>query len=237
MPFQARDVMKRASTILQDEDAVRWPAPELHGYLNDGLREIVAIKPNALAKTVNLSLVAGTLQSLPATFTVLSRVVRNMKTQTTGGNAIRPLAKREIMDSHLPGWQDQTVMPFAKEVVHVIHDLADPRSYYVVPGNDGTGLIEAVVGGMPAVNAPPATPAAALVLDNYTNPVDMPDIYQNALVDYVLYRSYSKDGRVAGAAQRAQAHFELFRGAVIGFGQAEAGVSLATNSNPPMAGG
>ena len=236
MPFQARDVIRRASIILQDADAVRWPAIELHGYLNDGLREIVTLKPNAKTDTVNLSLVAGTLQELPAQYTILSRVTRNMKTPTTGGNAVRVLAKREILDAQIPGWQDSVVMPFAKEVVHVIHDLADPRSFYVVPGNDGTGLIEAVVGAMPTVNAPPATTSAQLVIDKYTNNVDIQDIYQNALIDYVLYRAYSKDSRIAGAAQRAAAHFDLFRGAVLGFGQSENSMSLAATAMPTQAG-
>lgn len=236
MAFQARDVMKRASTILQDMDAVRWPAIELHGYLNDGLREIVTLKPSANTKTVNLSLVEGTKQTLPAQYTVLSRVVRNMASPTAGASAIRPVARRDILDSQIPGWQDSTVMPFAKNVVHVIHDLADPRTFYVVPGNNGTGLIEAVVGAMPAVNAPPANTADQLLLDSYTNTVDIPDVYQNALIDYVLYRSYSKDNRVAGAAQRAVAHFELFRNAVGGFAQAEAAISLSAYVNPPTAG-
>jgi hypothetical protein len=237
MTFQAKDVMKRASTILQDEDAVRWTAPELHAYLNDGLREIVSIKPNALSKTVNLQLQTGTLQSLPTEYTVFSRVTRNMTTPTTGGKAIRALAKREIMDSHMPSWQDPAVMPFAKSVVHVIHDLADPRSYYVVPGNDGTGLIEAVVGAMPQPNAAPAGVTDQLEVDNYTNVVDMPDIYQNALIDYVLYRAYSKDSRMAGAAQRSEAHFTLFRTAVTNFSQAEAGMALATQNMTPASAG
>lgn len=237
MTFQAKDVMKRASTILQDEDAVRWTAPELHAYLNDGLREIVSIKPNALSKSVNISLARGTLQALPSEYTVFARVTRNMTGPTTGGKAIRPLARREIMDSHMPSWQDPSVMPFAKSVVHVIHDMADPRSFYVVPGNDGTGMIEAIVGRMPQPNVAPESVTDQLDFDNYTADVDMPDIYQNALIDYVLYRAYSKDSRLAGAAQRSEAHFTLFRTAVTNFSQAEAGMALATlNMTPASAG-
>ena len=40
------------------------------------------------------------------------------------------------------------------------------------------------------------------------------DIYANALIDYVLYRSYMKDAEFAGNAQRANNHFQLFANSV-----------------------
>ena len=233
MPFAARDVMKRAATTLQDVDGVRWPATELHGYLNDGLREIVALKPNANTKTVTLSLASGTLQTLPAQYTVLSRVVRNIDSAGTGGRAVRPIADRSIMDAQIPGWQHSEVLPFAKTVVHVIHDMVNPRAFCVVPGNNGAGQIEAVVGAIPAAVPLPASPTS---FDDYTATVDIPDLYQNALVDYMLYRAHSKDNGMPNAAARAQAHFELFRGALTNLANAESGISLAVGSNPASAG-
>lgn len=234
MTFKAQDVMARAATTLQDIANIRWPAPELHDYLNDGLREIVTIKPNALSKTVNLSLDEGTKQTLPAEYTVLSRVSRNMAGPTTGGMAIRRLDSRSIMDSHMPSWQDPASVPFAKTVVHVIHDIADPDTFYVAPGNDGTGLIEAVVGAFPTKSPTPASNAN--LVSSYTDTVDLPDVYMNALADYIIYRAYSKDARVAGSAARAQAHFELFRVSVTGFSETEAGMSLAAANDSAKAG-
>lgn len=224
MAFQSKSVMERASTTLQDATNVRWPLPELQGYLNDGMREIVALKPNAKSTTVNIALDEGTLQTLSDQYTILSRVSRNMTDTSTGAKAIRRLDSRSIMDSHMPGWQDAAAVPFAKTVVHVIHDIANPRQFYVVPGNDGTGIIEAVVGIMPTPSPVPASPT---LLSSYNDNIDLPDSYLNALADYVLYRAYSKDARIAGSAARAQAHFELFRGAVTVFSEAENGMSLA----------
>ena len=226
MTFQARDVMRRVATTLQDQSNVRWPTLELLDYLNDGLREIVTIKPNAASKTVVLELDEGTLQTLPPEYTVLSRVSRNMATLAVGAGAIRRLDSRSIMDSQIPNWQDPARIPFAKTVVHVIHDIADPNTFYVAPGNDGTGMIEAVVGVIPEAIA-----AGGTDIDTYTALVSLPDIYLNALADYVTYRAYSKDGRVAGSSARAQAHFELFRGSVTNFAQAETGMSLAASND------
>lgn len=226
MTFKANEVMSRAATTLQDEDSVRWTAPELLKYLNDGLREIVTLKPNALTKTVELELDEGTLQTLPAQYTVLSRVIRNMTSAGVGAGAIRSLDARSIMDSFIPGWQDDNKVPFAKSVVHVIHDMAEPRTFYVAPGNDGTGIIEAVVGAFPN----PVTGSGSNV-SGYTDTVDLPDTYMNPLVDYVLYRAYSKDARLAGSAARAQAHYSVFRAAVTDFSAAETGMSLARSND------
>jgi hypothetical protein len=232
MAFTAADVMKRASTILQDDGAVRWTAPELREYLNDGLTELVALKPNARTKTVTLAMVEGPKQELAPEYTMLSRVICNRI--TGNARAIRALSKREIMDSQIPGWQEHAVLPYSAAVTHVIHDLSDPRTFYVVPGNNGTGQIEAVVGAIP--DPVPAPASNTMDIDAYVAEVDVPAIYQNALVDYVLFRAFSKDAGVAGAGQRAVAHFELFKAGVTGFGAAEAAMSVAAYASRPPQG-
>lgn len=216
MAFTAKDVMHRANTVLQDAGAVRWPATELLLWLNDAVREVALQKPNAVAETAELSLSAGTWQQIPADCISLIRVVRNLANVEadpggrTGGKAITPVV-REILDAQMPGWQDPNVLPSGSQVIHVVQDMMDPRSYYVVPGNDGTGVIEAIVARMPTEIAEPGNP---LDIDSYTANVDLPDIYRNALVDYVLYRAFSKDMNLAGNGQRAQAHYQQFATAI-----------------------
>lgn len=231
MTFQAKDTMKRASVTLQDDGAVRWTATELLDYLNDGMRELISMKPTAKTQTVQLSLASGTKQTLPAQYTILSRVICN---RITGSKrAIRPLAKREILDSQIPGWQDPDVLPFAAAVTHVIHEGAEPRTYYVVPGNDGNGIIEAMVGAYPTPVSAPTAPAN-LEIENYTATVDLDDIYMNALTDYILYRAFSKDGSAPNAANRAVAHYELFKASVTGFAANEAAMSVAASAMRPQ---
>lgn len=231
MTFAAASVMKRASTVLQDDGAVRWTAPEMRDYLNDGLRELVALKPNAKTATVEIPLDLGAKQALPAAYTMLCDVIGNR----IAGNAkaIRMLASRKIIDAQIPGWQDSAVLPFSDAVTHVFHDLRDPRTFYVVPGNTGDGIIDAVVGTIPS--PVPAPASDVLDVDSYTSDVDVPDIYQNALIDYVLYRAFSKDSAAPGAAARASAHLELFRAAVTGFAAAESAMSLASSAARPGA--
>lgn len=224
MAFTAKDVLYRASTILQDVGAVRWPYPELLIWLNDGMREIANIKPNATSKTTTMTLIAGTKQEIPATAHSLLEVTRNVNPTTgAGGKAVTPIV-RQILDRQIPGWHDSTTLPFSATVLHIVDDALDQRVFYVVPGNDGTGKIEIVVSEVPTDLAAPANP---LDLDAYTATVDLQDIYRNALVDYVLYRSFSKDMAMPGNAQRAAAHYQQFNHSLGVKGSAEAAVATA----------
>lgn len=226
MPFTARDVFQRAETILQDVGATRWPYAEQILWLNDAMREIVIHKPNANSRTVELALVAGTLQTLPDQYHAMLAVTRNLSGPSEariGGRSITTV-KRSVMDNLMPRWHDPAFMPNSAMVRHVIDDPLDQRTFYVVPGNTGAGVIEAVVSVIPAALAVPASPGALASYEALT--VDLPAIYMNAIVDFVLYRAFSKDMALPGAAQRAVAHYTAFANALGIKAQAE------LNQNP-----
>lgn len=217
MPFQAREVMTRAQYILQDAGAVRWTAPELRLWLNDALREIAIRKPNATAESVELSLQRGTYQRIPDEFQSLISINRNLVTlddspERRGGGRIVTPTMREVMDAQIPGWQDNAKLPYARQVMHYIEEIIDRRSFYVVPGNDGTGIVEATVSRIPAEVPVPA--GNVLDAESYDTVVEIGDIYRSALVDYSLYRAFSKDMNIQGGAQRAQMHYQQFADAL-----------------------
>lgn len=224
MAFTAATVMKRASTILQDADAVRWTAVELRDWLNEAQRAVVLAKPNAISGSVTLTLASGTKQELPSQYTVLSRIVRN---GGATGKAIRTLARREILDAQIPGWHSTSVLPFSASVEYAFQDPMALREFYVAPGNTGTGSVEAIVGMNPTEVALPAA-AGRLDVDNYTTTSDFPDIYQGVLLDFLLYRAFSKDSAAPDAAQRAQAHLTLATNALTALTGSEVSTSLAT---------
>jgi hypothetical protein len=208
----AKDILKRASILAQDKGFVRWTPPELLLYLNDGAREIANYKPNAVTKTVEIALAAGTLQALPPEYISLIRVERNLGAAEgrPSGTAIT-VVSRSSLDLVIPGWADAGVLPAQSSVQHVIQDMQDPRSFHVVPGNDGTGIIQAVVSVLPVDIAEPAN---LLDVEAYGDQVAIPDIFQNSLVDYVLYRAYSKDSTDGNSLARASAHYNQFANAI-----------------------
>lgn len=206
MTFTAGSVIRAAQSTLQDAGAVRWLLPELLGYLNAGVREIALQKPTATAETVVFELVSGTKQTLPAGFHRLLSAIRNVD----GGRAVTPVV-REILDMQIPGWHSTANLPFSKTVMHILDDPFDTSTFHVCPGNNGEGEIEVIASRLPD---PIPVPNDQIDIDAYSATVPVPDIYQNALVDYVLYRAFSKDINVPGAAQRAPAHYQLFQAAL-----------------------
>lgn len=202
-------VIDKTQVILQDTTGIRWPDAELLGWLNDGQREIVLYKPNAFVKNTSVQLVSGTKQGLPADGVQLIDVVRNMGANgSTPGRAIR-ITMREILDSQVPNWHFDTA---TAEVKHYMYSMLDPKNYYVYPPNTGAGYVEIIYGAAPTE----ATLNSTITLD---------DIYQTILVDYILYRAYSKDTEFAADVNRASAHQTAYLAALSGKAKVEAGAN------------
>lgn len=191
-------LLQRAGILLQDVAHVRWPLVELLGWLNDGQREVVLRKPNANVVNVKVPLGQGTKQSLPDNGVQLIDVVRNVP-----GNAVRQVA-RAILDAQNQGWHGQ---PAAAAVQHYCYAPLDPKHFYVSPPNNGNGAVELVYS---------ATPVDALL----GGVLSLDDIYQSALLDYVLYRAYSKNAEAADA-QRLMVHYAAFDRSLGGKAQLE----------------
>lgn len=212
MAVLASDIIDRAQTIVQDKTGVRWPYQELLQWLNDGQREVAIHKPSATAQNEVIQLQPGTLQSIGDGGLCLLRVIRNLKTPVglprIGGRAVR-IVSREVLDAQHPGWHDPEVFPYTKEVKHFCFDEADPTHFYVFPGNDGQGALEVVVSKSPA-DVVVASGTDSNNLSAYRLPITVPDIYSNVLLDYVLFRAYSKDADYAGNAERSAHHREVF---------------------------
>ena len=226
MTVTVDSVVNRVQVILQDTTGIRWPVTsELVLFINDAQREIALLKPDASATTSNEQLVTGTRQTLPTGGNRLLRVVRNMSgtaSSSTGKRAVR-LVSREILDAQTPNWHDATASSgtdaaHTTEIKHYIYDEQNPRVYYVYPGVAGNAFAEVVF------SANPSTVASG-------GNLSIPDIYGNAVTDYVLFRAYTKDAEYAGNNQRASTHYNLFINSVTGKGQIDIITSPNTDLN------
>jgi len=200
MAIAAQTIIDRAETILQDTTNVRWPASELVQWFNDAQREIVNFKPESSVTNTTLQLTANnTKQTLPNTAIRLIDVVRNMGADgNTHGSAVR-LVMREVLDAQRPDWHAETG---AATIRHYIFDARNPKNFYVYPKPSSAIYLEVVYSVAPTdVTELGGTVSGNLALD---------DIYSNAVLDFILYRAYSKDAEYAQNAQRAAAHFQQF---------------------------
>lgn len=212
----AQEIINKVQIQLQDTTGIRWPdSTELLGWLNDGQREVLVFKPNANVVNASVQLVAGTKQALPADGIQLIDVVRNMGSNgTTPGNAIR-IAMREILDAQAPNWHTETPSATTK---HYMYTPLDPKRFYVYPPSNAAGHVELVYSAIPAK-------VAAL-----NNTITIDDIYSNVLVDYVLYRAYSKDTDYAANPARASACQAAYTASLTGKTQAEVIVNPNTTA-------
>jgi hypothetical protein len=220
------DLLTRAAIVLQDDAHTRWPLPELVMWINDGMKAIVLAKPSANTETVVLSLAYGTLQTLGAGYLSLLRMPRNITATTPnriGGRIIRPTS-REVLDASAPDWHDPDAHPYKKEVRQYVYDEANPREYYVYPGNLSTGQVEAQVAVLPDNLA--AT-GDVDTIGSYATELSLVDPWDIPLLDFVLFRAFSKDD-IGADLSRARIHYQAFAAAVGLKAQAE-------NANSPNA--
>lgn len=228
MAFTAATVLRRANTILQDQGAIRWTPMELRDWLNEAMRTIVTMKPNARSGTVTLTLVAGTRQDLPDEYTILSQVIANVETNGALGRAIRTVVNRTLLDAQIPGWHNATLLPNSATTQLVLQDPMAPREFYVVPGATAGSRVAAIVGKQSVdVPLPNAPGSSVLDIDSYIAPVQMDDWYQSILLDLVLFRAFAKDSASPDAAGRSQTHLTLATNQLVALGTAQDAATLA----------
>lgn len=215
MPI-GRDIMESASVLLLDEANTRWPLTELCKWINEGVKAIVLAKPSASSATIDITLVAGTLQKVPATGTPTPLVLQNISANVRSLAPNRALGRaitivgRTILDAADPNWHDTRYVPFKKDVRHYVYDEASPLEFFCYPGNNGDGTVQALVSTLPAPLAATGDPK---LLASYAGDVGLPEPYSDPLLDYVLYRSQMKDD-LPGAAGRSAMHYQQFATAV-----------------------
>lgn len=193
----ASTVVSKASVQLLDTSNVRWPQAELLGWLNAGQRQIAQANPTVANSVSVVQLAAGTRQSIPADGFLFLEAYRNMGTDgATPGRSVR-IASREILDAFDRDWHSATASAVTQSY---LFNSQDNTAFYVYPPSDGTNYLE--------INYA-KTPADI----NLSDPITVPDIYENALLDYVLARAFSKDTE-AGNPQIAQLHFQMFAMAI-----------------------
>jgi hypothetical protein len=202
MAFTAQKVLQRVVITLLDPNAIRWPTAELVRYLNDGQRDIALVRPDATSTTATMSLAGGARQTLPSAGAKLLEVIRN-----TGGNkrAVR-LVDRVILDAQNPNWYNITGVT---EIKHYTFDPREPRIFYVYPpAASSNASVELIYSAYPTDITEPS--GSALYTD-VTGNISVADIYVNALVNYILYRAYSKDSENTQNATLAASFYQLYQ--------------------------
>ncbi len=201
------ELIDRAQTILQDTTSVRWPVLELQKWLNDAYREITLLRPDANSQTGTYTCVSGTRQVLTTGFSNALRLLDVTRNVAASSNkyAVR-LVDRNTLDDQRRGWHNETA---SVNIQHYMFDPKLPKEFMVYPPATTAAQLEVVYSSVPAAHA---LSEANLAPDSGdTTVINIDDSYANAILDYILYRAYSKDAEYAANAQRAVAHYQAMQ--------------------------
>ena len=190
----ASEIIDRARVVLNDSDGVRWLDSEFFKWINDAQRVIALVRPDSVVANTTMTLVAGTKQTLPADGLRLLDVVRNITLSGAGARAVRHV-DRDVLDTQNPEWHTETGVQTVKNYVY---DNRDPKTFYVYPPALGTSKLEVIYSKNPT---DVTTLASALAVA---------DIYADPLLNYVLYRAYSKDAEFAQNGNLAASYLGTF---------------------------
>ncbi|CAI0848226.1 Uncharacterised protein [Serratia quinivorans] len=184
------EIIGRVNTQLVDVAWLRWPKAELLDYYNDAIRAVIIVRPGAGERSELLTCVEGTKQQLPVGANRLLDITR-----VAGGRVIRPVP-REALDTQFPDWHFST-----GTIEGYCYDEQTPRTYYVFPGAAAGVQLDAVVSRIPEAVTLAALDEALVTLD---------ELYTNPLIEWMLYRCYSKDSQNGANSQLALQHYQAF---------------------------
>jgi hypothetical protein len=194
MTTAVSSLIAKAKILTQDPTGVRWTDPEWILWASDGQREVIRIL--RLTKNADVLLDPGAIQSLPADGVEIVDIPYYMSDPDVIGLPIREVSRR-VMDAAKPTWMYDT-----GTVSSWMRDETIPLRFYVhPPPPDDQALVR-----MHYIWIPP-------LLTADTDLLAIPDDKAPAVVDYMLYRAYSKDVDVPGSAELAAlAYAQFMRG-------------------------
>lgn len=203
------DVIRRVEDVLQDSN-IRWPRVELQNWMNESYLAITLARPDANAKSGTFTCAQGTRQVLTAEFPSALRlldVTRNLAA-TSSYRVIR-LVARSVLDDQRPGWHAETG---TVNIQHYTFDPRQPKEFFVYPPATTAAQVEVVY-----TDSPGSHTLSEADLDpegTNTEVIKLDDIYMSPIIDWILYRAYSKDAEYGANEQRAQASYAAFNAAL-----------------------
>lgn len=211
-------ILERAGLLLSDTGFERWSRAALLGFLNEAVRQVVLVRPDASAVVETVLLAAGTRQSLPSGAVRLLGILRNMGPDgLTPGRPVR-LGDLSAQNAADPEWH---AGQSAAAISEYFYDLRTPSTYYVRP---------------PASESPPvhleiAYTALPPVLASEEDDLGLDEMYAGPLLDWTLYRAFHADTESAAGRARAETHFKAFYQSLDRKTQSDVAVAPANRSS------
>lgn len=204
MTTAAKDLVLRAANILKDELGIRWPADELVRWLNDAQMALAQYRPDQVAQTRDMVLGGVIDATVSNPINLDADVIKLIDVVTANGRAVRQVDRKD-MDAVAPDWRTDWVDD-ENDIKHFVYDERNPASFEIWPLPYTSARLTVEVAVYP-------TPVPTDV-DPPDGDIGVPDIWAPALVDYMLYRAFSKDSEITVNAARATGFYQSFANAI-----------------------
>lgn len=196
-------IIEHVSGQLNDQgfklEYTRWTRITQLEYMNQALKEIGAYRPDAFTRTEQITLVAGTKQTI-ADLKTLKDLHASDGTPVHEGDA--SLLKAFMpYDYCAPKVQYKNGTPVYNLKSFAISST-DPKTFYVSPPvpNGLTPMVVATLIGE----------APELTLADWDKPLAMQAKYYNNLIDFMQARAYELDSESANSRTNSQMYFSRF---------------------------
>ena len=182
-------------TQLNDPEGVTWTEAQLISALNQALRMLQLLRPDATAKHASVNAQEGVRQTIPIDGVSLIRVVCNIRSNGARGQVIR-LVQKEDLDSASGSWMQATGL-LVKEYMY---DSRIPKQFFIYPAVTVDKQIEIEY----SARADTVTSAA------FDNDLPVDAIYAQPLQELMMYKLLSGDAtNGSNGAEHLQIAMEL----------------------------
>lgn len=197
MTIKANTPITLAANLLGDPTYQSWRIEHHYEYLNDALRVLGILKPGYFATLHKWQLAANKAeQTIPTGFYLILRDPYNMGTDgNTYGRSITPVPA-SALDQIVTDWRNATP---AAAIKHYVYDAERaPQRFEVYPRPNA------------AIYAQGELAADPTKVSDQNDTLSCHDTAAPALVEWMLYRAFSREDEDTFAPQKAAAHAGLF---------------------------
>ncbi|AWK83560.1 DUF6682 family protein [Photobacterium damselae] len=178
------DIIARVARELIDSAMIRWRREDLVAYLGEAFNAIVVRRPSLSSKTVTLDVTDSPVSIPEDGFALLS-------VESVDDIAVQYVLI-EKLDQLNPYWRKEKGAPSCWTKRE-----GEDRRFWLYPQPN-----ESVRVSICYAQAPIVTPD--------TDFIDIPPIFLGALIDFMMYRAYSRDSENPMEATKSQLHFQSF---------------------------
>ena len=188
-------LINQAARLVVDKNMIRWDKAFWVDAFNAAVRAVLAVRPDALTKTEVVTCVEGTTQDIPSDARYLIDVLRN-----EDGPAVSGPISLKMFNDYRPDWRSSTG---AASASGYLYDERNKDKFYLYPGVNAGVKVECVFAWEPT----------AISESDYDSKLasELNPMYDNAIIEWLVYRAFSEDSEITANNQRAQTAISTFR--------------------------